>query len=159
MNTGGFFQSIHASGYYVYSGNGDRKNAPGNSGPTVPPYPVAVKPDTIVFGSGQGFYGNVGLDLKHNITIMGSFWMAENFSSPRGGQLYPSESSSYKKAGLIAKRRTLIILRLYHDWKVLENLTFSTRIEPYWDLDHELFEFTFGFYLNYRPEFFIWKNK
>lgn len=165
LNLGDFLQSVHGSAFYIHSINDDPNldNSPRAvsppSGPFLPQYPEASKGDTLVYGNGKGFFANLGLDLKHNIRLMASFWIADNFASPRGGQLYPSESSSFKKAGLVVNRRTLIIARLFHDWKITNRTTFTTRFEPYWDLNTNAFEYSFGFYLNFRPEFLIWNGK
>ena len=163
---GNFIESINGSAYYINSINGDSKTSndqrqppAGPVFPSLPQYPEASKGDTLVYGEGNGFYANAGLNLKHNLNLMASFWIADNFASPKGGQLYPSETSSYKKAGLIVSRRTLIIARIFHDWYLMDNVIFTTRVEPYWDLNTNAFEFAFGFYLNYRPEFLLWRNK
>lgn len=141
----GFFKEINLAGYYAYS-NGD--NAPNG-----------IKSDSVVYGNGNGAYVNLGFKTRNHFQIIGSFWTSSNFSSEKGGQLYPSESSSYKKAGLVVPKRTLLILRIFHTWKLDNNLSFSSRIEPYYDFRANTFEYAFGFYLNYRPEFFLWKAK
>jgi len=141
----GFFNQLNLAGYYAYSNGGNPPNG--------------IKSDSVVYGNGNGAYFNLGLTTRNHFQIIGSFWAASNFSSEKGGQLYPSESSSYKKAGLVEPKRTLFILRVFHTWKLADNLFFSSRIEPYYDFRVDTFEFAFGFYLNYRPEFFLWKAK
>lgn len=112
-----------------------------------------------VFEDGYGIYLNLSAQMKYNLNVMGSYWRGEEFIAVKGGQLYPSVSSSFKNQGVVEQIREILILRFLHDWHILDNLTFSTRIEPYYDFRNDLLEFSHGFYLNYHPDFFLWKNK
>lgn len=106
------------------------------------------------FESGSGLYLNLDLEFKW-FSFMTSYWKGNDFISIKGAPLYQSVSSSFKNPGYVEEERELIILRFMHDLKILDNLFFSSRIEPFFDLQNNTFEFSHAFYINYRPDFFL----
>ncbi len=108
------------------------------------------------FENGTGFYLNLDLELKW-FNFLTSYWHGSEFISIKGAPLYQSVSHSFKNPGHIEEQRQLIIFRLMHDLKILDNLYFSTRVEPFIDLQNNTFEFSHGFYVNYTPDFFLFK--
>ena len=105
------------------------------------------------FEDGSGFYINAEIKSKIGLEFMMSYWNANEFLSIQGGKLYPSESSSVKYAPLIQEDRELLIFRVFHNMQLADNLTLSTRFEPFLDLINNRFEFSHGFYLNYRADY------
>ena len=112
-----------------------------------------------VFEDGDGIYLNLTAKTRYNLEVMASYWRGDEFITIKGGQLYPSISSSFKNAISIENKRELFFLRFLYDVKLSENFYFSTRFEPYFDIRNSNLEFSHGLYINYRPDFFLWKNK
>lgn len=106
------------------------------------------------FKAGQGFYSNLTLESKY-LTCMLSYWNSQNFITVQGGELYSSLSSSVRNVGYTENTRNLLLLRLIRDFHISDNLIFTLRIEPYWDIQNRLLEYSFGFYINYRDIFRI----
>lgn len=111
------------------------------------------------FQDGAGIYLNATVKTGIDMDIMASYWRGNEFISITGGQLYPSVSSTFKDPFNVEPDRELLILRFMHTLKITDNILVSTRIEPYYDFGNALFEFSHGFYVNYRPQFFISRLK
>ncbi len=109
------------------------------------------------FDNGSGLYLNLNLEFKW-FNLLTSYWQGNEFISIKGTPLYQSVSHSFKNPGYSEEKRQLVIFRLMHDLKILENLYFSTRVEPFIDLQNNSFEFSHGFYINFRPDFFLFKT-
>lgn len=105
------------------------------------------------FEDGDGLYINAEVKSKIGLEFMVSYWNANEFLSVQGGKLYSSESSSFKYSPLVQEDRELLIFRVFHNLNLSDNLILSTRVEPYFDLINDRFEFSHGFYLNYRADF------
>lgn len=135
----GFVKSVKSDNYYTYylDFSNDHRQA---------------------FKDGNGWYFNITLKTK-KFDVMGSYWRGNEFISVKGGALYSSVSSSFKNPGHIEEIRELFILRFLYDIKILDNLSLTARVEPLYDFRNRQFEFSHGFYVNYRPYFFLWKNK
>ena len=110
------------------------------------------------FEDGTGLYLNLDLEFKW-FSLMTSYWKGDEFISIKGAPLYQSVSSSFKNPGYVEEERELIILRFMHELKILDNLFFSTRFEPFFDLQNNKFEFSHAFYINYRPDFFLFNAR
>jgi hypothetical protein len=94
-------------------------------------------------------YLNLSAEFSHG-TLMFSYWQSEGFQHYRGGRLYRTVSSSIHQPGRIEKRRQLLIIRWMSDFKIGPDIWLSTRIEPYFDLENNFWEFSHGMYLNFR---------
>lgn len=94
-------------------------------------------------------YLNLSADFSIG-TLMVSYWESDGFQHHRGGRLYRTVSSSILTPGFIDKRRRLLIIRLLSDFTLAPDICLSTRIEPYFDLENNLWEFSHGLYLNFR---------
>jgi len=110
------------------------------------------------FEDGSAFYLNLSVNTKYHLRVMASYWQGHEFMSIMGGQLYPSVSSTYKNPFYVERNRQLLILRFMHELKLADNLKLSTRFEPYYDFQSELFEFSHGFYLTYTTDFKLNRN-
>ncbi len=104
------------------------------------------------FEAGEGIYTNLSFESPY-LTLMLSYWNAENFVSIQGGELYSSLSSSVRNVGYTEETRELLIIRFMRDFEITEDITFTLRVEPYWDVRNKLFEYSLGFYINYTDIF------
>ena len=105
--------------------------------------------DPLPFNRNFSPYLNLSADFSLG-TLMLSYWESDGFQHYRGGRLYRTVSSSIHYPGLSEKRRRLLIFRLLSDFKLSPDICLSTRIEPYFDLENNLWEFSHGMYLNFR---------
>ncbi len=108
---------------------------------------------------GYGIYLNLILKARNNLSLGFSYWNGDEFISPKGGQLFSSVSTSINSPGVLEEERELMIFRVFHDWEISKEFTFTTRVEPYYDFRNSQLELSHAFYLNFRPDFFLWKNK
>ncbi len=111
------------------------------------------------FENGSGVYINAEISTKAHIEFMTSYWRGHEFLTIQGGQIYPSESSSFKNQFTIEEERELLIFRFMHNTKLAKNLTLSSRFEPYLDLKNNRFEFSHAFYVNYNADFTLLKPR
>lgn len=132
----GLLNNVRLDGYYVYYND--------FSGEQLRP-----------FSDGEGYYFNLEVRSKTGLELMVSYWRAEEFLGIQGGQLYPSESSRVKKPLHLERERELVIFRLFHNLRITDNITLSSRFEPYFDLFNDRFEFSHGFYINYVADFHL----
>ena len=135
-----FIKSVNLDSYYVSSSDfsGER---------------------LLAYEDGSGWYINASADMRPNLRAMLSYWRGHEFISIMGGQLYPSVSSSFKNAGTIEEIRQLLIIRLTHSLQITDNISLTTRFEPFFDLQNNTFEFSHGFYMSYTPQFLLLRKK
>lgn len=110
------------------------------------------------YTSGHGVYLNLILDLRW-FSFMTSYWYGDSFMSIKGAPLYQSVSHNYKNPDYLAQHRELLIFRLSHDVKIFDGFYLTSRLEPFFDPSNNNFEFSHSFYLNYRPDFYLFKVK
>jgi len=89
--------------------------------------------------------------------LMVSYWESKKIVSFQGGPLYRSISNNSKNLGYSENSRQLIFIRILKDWEIIPNIWITARVEPYFDLKNNLWEFSHGLYINYRGE--LWKSK
>lgn len=106
---------------------------------------------------GDGAYFNGSVSTKFGLDVMLSYWKAREYLSIQGGQIYPSISPQDGRT--LQPSPHLMILRFLYTYPVAESLTLSVRYEPYYDFAFESFQYSYGFYLNYRARFFMAKTR
>lgn len=137
-----------------------------------------------IYAYGSGLYFNMALESKW-LELMLSYWQANRFRSWQGGNLYqsvavfppriniappdphakpqqPNPRAQPKKADSLPYRETdreLLIIRLMRDFKIMNGLLFTLRLEPVYNLPMGTFEFSHGFYITYRQNFLLKKIK
>ncbi|MGV3538524.1 MAG: hypothetical protein ACO1OQ_01860 [Rufibacter sp.] len=112
----------------------------------------------LAFRKGGGIYLNAGVDTKYQ-NVMLSYWRGSGYYAEMGGKLFQSVSTNFKSPGYTDKTRQLLILRLMHDVKLMEGLTLTLRLEPYYDLDNPALEFSNSLHLNFNTDFFLARLK
>lgn len=137
-----------------------------------------------IFAYGSGLYFNIGLENKW-LNVLATYWQANRFRSWQGGNLYqsvavfaprtsialpepnakpqmPSPRAKTRVANRFPYRETdreLLIIRLMRDFKIMNGLVFTLRIEPVYNLPKGTLEFSHGFYITYRQNFLLKKAK
>jgi hypothetical protein len=137
---GSWIRTLKSDNYYLY-------------------YENITPSNRLAFDDGEGWYANLSIATSIDLELMASYWLGNEFITIKGGQLYPSVSSAVHHEGHVEPKRELLILRLMHNLHVAPEIKFSARFEPYYDLVNTKWEYSWGFYLNYYPDFFLSKIK
>ncbi len=109
--------------------------------------------DRLAFEDGNGIFINPYVTTKIGLTVMGSYWMGNEFLTIQGNQLYPSVTDNYP--GRFDNRREFFMLRFLYDRKLADGLTLTARAEPFYDTYAKALEYSFGIYLNFSDRFFL----
>ncbi len=109
------------------------------------------------YKDGSGFYANGSISTTFGLDVMASYWQAHEFISIQGGKVYPSVSEfDYR---VQQENMKLLIFRLLYNKEVAKGLYATLRLEPYYDLSFESFQYAYGFYLQFRDRFFLTRRK
>jgi hypothetical protein len=100
--------------------------------------------------SGTGLYLNANFEYKY-LNSMLSYFYGNAYSSKFGGDLYQSINKNH--ADKTEKLRNLLVIKLYKDFKIINNLYLIARFEPYWDLNSRKFEHSEGLFISYKEVF------
>ncbi len=130
---GGFIKEVFLSGYYVFDKDITQTRQP--------------------YLDGDGAYLNGGLTTHFGLEVMASYWQAREYLSIQGGQVYPSLSP--QDGVTLQPAPNLLILRFLYNYPVAKPLTLSVRYEPYYDFAFGTFQYSYGFYINYRARYFL----
>ena len=106
------------------------------------------------YTSGNGLYVNGTLETRY-VDAMLSFWRGHQFYAPLGGNYYQSIASRYGTPGYTDAERRLLMLRLLRDFRIFDAAALTVRVEPVYDFNRQLLDFSFGFYLNFRQEWLL----
>lgn len=106
---------------------------------------------------GDGIYLNAGITTAWGLEIMASYWQAREYLSVQGGQIFPSISP--QDGVTLQPSPHLAMVRFLYTYPVADGLTLSARYEPYYDLAFKTFQYSYGFYLNYRARYFLAKPR
>jgi len=131
----GFAREFSFSGYYVYDKDVSLTRQP--------------------YLDGDGVYVNGSVTTHFGLEVMATYWQAREFLSIQGGQIYPSISPQDSRT--LQPSPNLVMLRFLYDYRVADDFTLSLRYEPYYDLAFKSFQYSYGFYLNYRARYFLTK--
>lgn len=101
--------------------------------------------DSLGFPNGNAQYYNLTTNTKWGDFVL-SYWYGKNFINPMGGDLFSGVSrwQNYKE-----ENRKLIMLRWMKNIYWDDNIAFTLRAEPYYDLNRELLEYSFTIGVNY----------
>jgi hypothetical protein len=103
---------------------------------------------------GRALYLNSTLETRY-ADLMLSYWRGQRFVAPLGGDLYQSVSRSVANPDFTDKNRHLLFVRLLCDFPITEAAALTVRVEPVYDFNAQLLDFSFGMYLNFRQEWLL----
>ena len=106
------------------------------------------------FQDGRGLYLNGTLETRY-LDVMLSYWQGHQFFAPLGGNYYQSIASRYGTPGFTDAERRLLLVRLLRDFRISDAAALTVRVEPVYDFNKQLLDFSFGFYLNFRQEWLL----
>ncbi len=103
---------------------------------------------------GNGLYVNGALETRY-VDLMLSYWQGHQFYAPLGGNYYQSIASRYGTPGFTDAERRLLLVRLLRDFRISDAAAVTVRVEPVYDFNKQLLDFSFGVYLNFRQEWLL----
>ncbi|WP_426060430.1 hypothetical protein [Hymenobacter sp. B1770] len=103
---------------------------------------------------GRALYLNTTLETRY-ADVMLSYWQGQRFVAPLGGDLYQSVSRSVSSPEFTDKNRRLLFVRLLRDFRIADSAALTVRVEPVYDFNARLLDFSFGVYLNFRQEWLL----
>ena len=106
------------------------------------------------FSSGNGLYLNTTLETRY-ADVMLSYWQGSRFVSPLGGDLFQSLSRSVSDPNFLDRERRILVVRLLRDFRISDAAALTVRVEPLYDFNIQLLDFSFGVYLNFRQEWLL----
>lgn len=131
----GWIKQISLSGFYVYDKD--------------------ITKSRQAYMDGDGGYANGAVTTSFGLEVMASYWKAREFMSFQGGRIYPAVSVFHPET--IQPEPQLLIMRFMYDRKITDQLSLTLRYEPYYDFGFDTFQYSYGFYLNYRARYFLAK--
>ncbi|QKG53691.1 hypothetical protein [Hymenobacter sp. BRD67] len=106
------------------------------------------------FNNGHALYLNGTLETRY-VDLMLSYWQGHQFYAPFGGTYYQSVASRYGTPGYSEADRRLLLVRLLRDFRISDAAALTVRVEPVYDFNRSLLDFSFGVYLNFRQEWLL----
>ena len=103
---------------------------------------------------GTGLYLNGTLETRL-VDVMVSYWQGSRFISPLGGDLYQSASRTVSNPGFLDPHRKIVMLRLLRDFRIADAAALTARVEPLFDLNSRVLDYSFAMYLNVRTEWLL----
>ncbi len=101
--------------------------------------------------AGHGVYANLLIKSKFHVDALLSYWYSHDFISGHGGYLY--ESVSQQDPTYTEPFRKLAFLSVMYERQLFPGFTAVARIEPYYNFFNTHYEYSYSFYVVYRPEF------
>ena len=103
---------------------------------------------------GRALYLNTTLETRY-ADLMLSYWQGQRFIAPLGGDLYQSLSRTVGNPGFTDRDRRLLLVRLLRDFRISDAAALTVRVEPVYDFNAQLLDFSLGVYLNFRQEWLL----
>ena len=113
--------------------------------------------DYLPYKDGTGVFINPYISSRIGLTLMGSYWRADQYLTVNGGDLYPSINPNYPTR--VDEERDFFMLRVLYDVKIANGLILTARAEPFYDTYAGALEYSFGLYLNFSDRFFLLNAK
>lgn len=112
-------------------------------------------PDQLLpFKGGSAFYLNGTLETRY-ADVMVSYFEGQHFIAPLGGDLYQGLSRSVGNPDYVATNRRILLVRLMRDFRISDAAALTVRIEPVYDFNANLLDFSAGVYLNFRQDWLL----
>jgi hypothetical protein len=106
------------------------------------------------YQTGNALYLNGTLETRY-ADLMLSYWQGHQFYAPLGGKYYQSVAAREGTPGYTDPNRKLLMVRLLRDFRVADAAAVTVRVEPVYDFNRKLLDFSFGVYFNFRQEWLL----
>jgi len=108
------------------------------------------------YAQGTGLYLNAGADTRFARVLL-SYWQGHHFVAPLGGRLYQSVSTTVANPQFTDPNRQILLVRFLRDFRLPGQVVLTARLEPVYDFNAHLLDFSAGIYLNFNQDFFLAK--
>lgn len=108
------------------------------------------------YKNGLAFYPSLALEGKF-FDLMVAYWDGKQFIAPRGEAYY--QSISHNDSVYTESNRRLITLKLGFHHTISKGIEAGVRFEGYYDIQHKIFEYSYGLYLIFMRDFLLKKIK
>ena len=106
------------------------------------------------FKYGRALYLNATLETRF-ADVMLSYWQGSRFISPLGGDFYQSASRTVSNPEFLDRERRLLFVRLMHDFRISDAAALTARVEPVFDFNARVLDYSLAMYLNFRQEWLL----
>ena len=106
------------------------------------------------FRYGRALYLNTTFETLY-ADVMLSYWQGSRFISPLVVDLYQSVSRTVSSPEFLDRERRLLFVRLTHDFRISDAAALTARVEPVFDFNARLLDYSFAMYLNFRQEWLL----
>ena len=106
------------------------------------------------FKYGRGLYLNATLETRY-ADVMLSYWQGSRFISPLGGDFYQSASRTVSNPDFLDRERRLLFVRLMRDFRISDAAALTARVEPVFDFNTRVLDYSLAMYLNFRQEWLL----
>ena len=106
------------------------------------------------FKYGRGLYLNTTLETRY-ADVMLSYWQGSRFISPLGGDFYQSASRTVSNPDFLDRERRLLFVRLMRDFRISDAAALTARVEPVFDFNTRVLDYSLAMYLNFRQEWLL----
>ena len=111
-------------------------------------------PGQLPFKYGRGLYLNTTLETRY-ADVMLSYWQGSRFISPLGGDLFQSASRTVSNPEFVDRQRKILLVRLLRDFRISDAAALTVRVEPLYDFNARLLDYSFGVYFNFRQDWLL----
>jgi hypothetical protein len=106
------------------------------------------------FKYGRALYLNGTLETRY-ADVMLSYWQGSRYVAPLGGDLYQSASRTVSNPNFLDRNRQLVFVRLMRDIRISDAAALTARVEPVFDLNAGLLDYSLAMYFNFRQEWLL----
>ena len=106
------------------------------------------------FKYGRALYLNAALETRY-ADVMLSYWQGSRFISPLGGDFYQSASRTVSNPDFVDRQRRLLFVRLMRDFRIADAAALTARVEPVFDFNTRVLDYSLAMYLNFRQEWLL----
>lgn len=111
------------------------------------------------YHQGYAWFTNLQIHTKYPVGINLGYWRGDHFQASRGGDLFQSMSSEYVQKSTSNNQRALLLVRVYFQKQLWNDLYVDVRLEPYIDINQHYAEYAYGAYLTYKKDFVLFNEK
>lgn len=113
---------------------------------------VAQTPQAF-FHDGRGYYANLGIKQQKLGTFWLSYWYGVEFIPYGGNPIFSSAALAPTKFDGVDQHRRIAMIHYIKNFQLGDQLSLNLRIDPWYNLDEQLFQYAYGFYLVFKPHY------
>ncbi|HEX8326415.1 MAG TPA: hypothetical protein VF629_02655 [Hymenobacter sp.] len=114
----------------------------------------SFSPGQFPFKYGRALYLNATLETRY-ADVMLSYWQGSRYVAPLGGDLYQSASRTVSNPNFLDRNRQLVFVRLMRDIRISDAAALTARVQPVFDLNAGLLDYSLEMYFNFRQEWLL----